>query len=489
MDIPQIDANWILTRQQRRRWEEDPVLWASDVLKVQLWSKQQEILRSVRANRKTAVRSCHEAGKSYTAAVTVADWLDTHRPGDAFVVTSAPTGRQVKAILWREIGRAHTRGGLKGRLNQTEWWMPVGDKEELVAFGQKPADMDPTAFQGIHAKFVLVVFDEACGMTEALWDAADSLIANDAGRILAIGNPDDPGSKFAQICKPGSGWNVIGISAFDTPCFTGEDIPESILQHLVGRTWVEEKRNEWAPDWSWNADKTRCVPPRGKNLLESDPRWLSKVMGLFPSGSGPQSLIPVYWLEQALERHCPPTLPNELGVDCGAGGDATTIAHRQGQLVTILSEDRNPDTMQTVGKIVAERKRTGASLIKVDKIGIGAGVVDRLNEVGEPVVGINVGQAACNKEAFLNVRAENWWWIRERFERGEIGLDRRDTATASELGTIRYKRTSRGQIQIESKDEARRRGVPSPNRADAVMLAMCPPPPPPEPEKRAGLVW
>jgi hypothetical protein len=121
-------------------------------------------------------------------------------PGEAFVVTTAPTFPQVKFILWKEIARAHKKGRLPGRTNQVEWWI----EGEIVAYGRKPDDLDMAAFQGIHARRVLVVVDEACGVAPAIWNGgAETLITNDESHILAIGNPDDPATYFAQICKPG----------------------------------------------------------------------------------------------------------------------------------------------------------------------------------------------------------------------------------------------------------------------------------------------
>src|SRR5687768_11704565 len=111
-------------------WRKDPAAWASKRAGIELWSKQREIIESVRDHPKTAVASCHQIGKSFVAATTVCWWLDTHLPGEAFVVTTAPTAPQVKAILWREINRVHTQAGLRGRTNLTEWYL--GD--ELVAF-------------------------------------------------------------------------------------------------------------------------------------------------------------------------------------------------------------------------------------------------------------------------------------------------------------------------------------------------------------------
>src|SRR5688500_14811371 len=81
----------------------DPVRWANERGKVHLWSKQQEIVESVRDNRRTAVHACHSVGKSFVAAVTACWWIDSHPPGEAFILSSAPTAALVRAVLWRGI--------------------------------------------------------------------------------------------------------------------------------------------------------------------------------------------------------------------------------------------------------------------------------------------------------------------------------------------------------------------------------------------------
>lgn len=437
----------------RRRYVRDPVAWVTEQLGEFVWSKQRAMCESVRDHRRTAVRSCHEAGKSFIAARIAAWWLATHPVGEAFVVTSAPSFPQVRAILWREIGRAHGKGKLPGRVNQTEWFMTTLDgREELVGFGRKPADMDPTGFQGIHARYVLVIFDEACGIPRQLWDAADSLVANDDSRFFAIGNPDDPITEFAEVCKPGSGWNVIGISAFETPNLTNEPVPDDLRPLLVGKLWVEEKKRKWGED---------------------SPIYKSKVLGEFPETSD-DGLIPISWIAQAQQRELEPGLPSELGVDVGGGRDKSVVAHRRGPVVRIVKKTNTPDTMETTGHIIQVLKATKATVAKVDHIGIGRGVVDRGRELKCPFVPVNVAAKPTStlaSERFVNLRAQFYWGLRERFQAGDIDIDTQDDDLAAQLCALRFFTTSRGQIQIESKDDLRKRGLPSPDDADAVMLA------------------
>jgi hypothetical protein len=123
-------------------WASRPTDFVREVLNEHLWSRQQEIATAVVTDRRVAVPSCHGAGKSFLAARLVAWWLATRPAEESFVVTSAPTFAQVRAILWREIAGAQARGRLPGVVTQTEW--RIGKR--LVGFGRKPADTDGTAF-------------------------------------------------------------------------------------------------------------------------------------------------------------------------------------------------------------------------------------------------------------------------------------------------------------------------------------------------------
>ncbi|MCG3774037.1 MAG: hypothetical protein JW395_0854 [Nitrospira sp.] len=146
----------------------------------------------------------------------------------------------------------------------------------------------------------------------------------------------------------------------------------------------------------------------------------------------------------------------------------------------IIREDNDPDTMSQCGKIIADLNITGAECVKVDKIGIGWGVVNRGKELGKPFIGVNVGEGATeddtsSDERFLNLKAELYWNLRDLFERGLIDLDHLDEDTAAELCGIRYERMSNGKIKISDKrKDSRGRPIPSPNRAEAIMLAAAP---------------
>lgn len=472
----------------RRRYLQNPVAWAQEKLNDSIWSGQQQIMNAIRDHRKVAIPTCHGIGKSFIASDICGWWIDTHKPGEAFVVTTAPTGPQVKIILWKEIGRMHQRGQLLGRLNQTEWVMKVGEKEETVALGRKPSDYSPTAFQGIHAPYVLVIVDEANGIRGQLWDAMDSLTSNEGSKLLAIFNPDDPSGEIFDACKPNSGWFVTTISAFQSPNFTGESVPKIVAQQLIGPSYVEEKRKKWAPKWFWVDKKgqevepgpkaVRCIAPEDSKLEDTHPFWQSKVLGQFPVQTGAGSLIPLTWIRQAQERTLKKGLPREFGLDVGASedGDPSCLGYRQGQVFRIMYEERQPDTMKTLGHMLMylNDKKYGTNVCKVDYIGVGRGVVDRAkelksaNEIQGHVIPISVGMQAKNPIEFANLLSEIWWMIRGLFERGEIDIDEDDTDLAEELLTMRWEPNSKGQTVVSYIDG------PSPNRADALLHTFAP---------------
>lgn len=438
----------------------DPVGWVKDKLGEFLWSKQREIAQSVVANRRTAVKSCHDAGKSFIASRIATWWIDSHPPGEAFVVSTAPTYAQVHAILWEEIRAASKKASaqgkpLAGRVLQSDDWKL--DDGTLVGWGRKPADTDQHGFQGIHRRYVLVILDEACGIPAQLWTAVEAITTNADCRILAIGNPDDPSTEFAEVCKPGSGWSVIQISAFDTPNFTDEPVPDSLRPLLLDPEWELDKRRRWGKE---------------------SPRYVSKVLGDFPD-IGEDVLITPSMIRAAQERALEPGPFGILGVDVARfGSDRTVIYLRRGPLVRLVGQWSKQATTETTGRVVVAKREMNAHEIRVDGVGVGGGVVDQLLELGHDVLDMQSGAAAQDPEHFLNARAEWYWALRERFEQGDIDIDADDDELAAQLGAVKYKFTARGQVQIESKDDMRKRHLPSPDRADAVMLTAAAPPPP-----------
>lgn len=439
---------------KRAQWLRDPASWARDRLDAHLWSKQREIAASVADNRRTAVKSCHGVGKSWSAGMLAAWWIDTHPVGEAIVVSTAPTYKQVHAVLWEEIRKQHRAGGLAGNVTLTDEWK-IGT--QLVGMGRKPADHDAHGFQGIHRRYVLAIIDEACGVPQQIYTAVEAITTNADCRILAIGNPDDPNTEFGKVCKPGSGWNVLQISSYDSPNFTGEEVPEALRHLLPTPEWVDDAKTRWGAE---------------------SPLFTAKVLGEFPE-VGDNTLIPARWITAAQDRDLPRVAPSVLGVDVARfGSDSTVLCHRDGPVARITRTMAQSATTATTGEVLAASRDLYAASIQVDGVGVGGGVVDQLAEHGAPVADMQAGGRPRDPERFANARAEWYWALRQRFETGDIDIAPDDDELAAQLGAIRFEYTSRGQIKIESKDDMARRGMPSPDRADALMLAFAAPPTP-----------
>lgn len=425
----------------------DPVLWAKERAGVWLWSKQREIIESVRDNRYTAVQSCHGAGKSFTASVVLAHWLDTHPVNEVFVVWTAPRWPQVQAIIGRELRSLHKRINLPGRIT-LDCQCYMGD-DVLVGYGRKPADTDEHGFQGIHAKYVLIVIDEACGVPKQLWNAIESLMTNEHCRVLAIGNPDDPSAEFAEVCKPGSDYNVIKIPADSTPNFTDEWVPDKVRPLLVSPLWVAERKKRWGED----------------SML-----WMSKVMAEFPDVSH-DTLFPPRLLLKMANLDLPGLGKGRYGLDVARfGPDRNTLYRNRDGVIRLVDEWSKASTIETAERVRAHLGARGVP-INVDVNGVGGGVFDQLAKWGMEVSEFNSSHQPQDTSRFVNRRAEIYWTMREDADLGLVDIDPDDLDLQADLGKLKYKIVN-GKIQIESKDDIKKRlkGA-SPDYADGAMIS------------------
>ena len=192
-------------------------------------------------------------------------------------------------------------------------------------------------------------------------------------------------------------------------------------------------------------------------------------MAEFPTG-GEAMVFDLAQLEAAQRIKPTQRTPKVFGVDVARlGSDDTVVALREGNSVRILESWNGHDTMSSTGKVAALIREHSPERIFVDEIGIGAGVLDRLVELGHPAYGINVAKPARDSDRFENSRAELFWNLRERLEENTLALPE-DATLVEQLAAIRYEFTSRGRIKLESKSNM----SSSPDRADAIALAFSP---------------
>lgn len=467
------------------RYRTDAAAFLTEVLHETAWTKQVEVLDAIAHNNRVAVPASHSVSKTHTAARVAAWWVTIHPPGTVLVLTTAPTFRQVRNVLWPHIRRLIERHNLPGEANLTEW--KVGG--ELVAFGFSAADNDEAAVQGFHQANLLAIVDEAGGIGHLLGNALEGLMTGGNTKLLLIGNPptDEEGSWFEKSCNDPD-YTVVRIAAADSPNMTGEQTgpcqacppqvpPHPLATHLVDQEWVDRQVRLFGPDSPFVQARVHA-------------RFVANVS---------DRVIPWGWVERAC--HEDPQEPGKirLGVDIAAdGGDEFVVAKADGNNLSILhtsSGSANASQVNVAGKVwqlARAELDAGASevTVRVDAIGIGRGTSDLLTEWArerEPrrvrIVGVNVAQKAGKPDEFKNQRAEMWWTMRQALSPDAQTLLRLDIddLTSAQLAGPRYSSDSQGRIVVESKDAMKRRGLSSPDRAEALLLALYVPPggPPP----------
>ena len=458
----------------------DPILFAKRILGVSLWEREVEILRSIKARRRTAIKACHGVGKTFTLALAALWWLARHPEG--IVLTTSPTQRQVRTQLWSEIHLLADRAKVPYPNLKTTELRFRGDDNFALGFSTNQAEN----FQGYHGKNVLIIVDEAAGIEPGIWDAIAGIMAGGEVHIVMAGNPTIPSGAFFDAFSSERGlWNCLTISAFDSPNLQGLSL-EQLLQmdpseggplddnpigYLATRRWVRDQHQSW-----WHGDEA------------SSPNWVSRVLAQFPE-QAQNALIKMAWLERAQLRALenPPSETGDVlltaGVDVG-GGEAETVAYvcestYGRQKIIRMGAWRGPDTRGQVVNFL-NQFRSRLRLVCVDAIGVGHNFGLHLRDCGFQVELTNVAMPCESKphyrendpaRRFVNRRACYYWTLAEAFERGQVeGLT--DAATIGQLAGIRYEFDAQGRIRIESKEKARERGVRSPDRADALMLAL-----------------
>lgn len=439
------------------RSEADPAWFSERMLGHNPWETPRAILQALAQPRAlVAVKACHASAKTFTAAEAVLWWTCVQR---GITITTAPTWSQVRRLLWSEIHKAHASAlvPLPGQLNQTELML----SPDVYAMGL--STNEGVRFQGFHGK-VLIVLDEAPGVREDIYEAIDGIRAGGDVRILMLGNPIIASGRFYEsFTSERSLWQTFTINAFDTPNLAGITLDElraiplgaddprlfvAPRPYLVTRQWVHEKLHTWG---------------------ERSPLWKSKVLGEFPD-QAEDSLLSLAWLEagNATPEMVDKDRPTIAGIDvAGPGDDETVLVLRQGAHVLHMQSWPDADPR---GELIAALREWQIERVNVDSVGMGYYLARFLEDAGYAVTDVNVGNAARNTELYANLKAELYWGLRQRFETGDVqGVT--DETAIGQLAGIRYEHNARGQIKIESKDDARKRGVKSPDRAEAVMLA------------------
>ena len=464
----------------------DPINFACNILGVKPWDKQQQILDAIALNRSVAVRSCNGAGKTFTAAITILWWLMSY--DNAIVITTAPSERQVREILWRELRNLYVpiRDIIGGKLTRTR--LEFSPTRYAYGFSTNTEDR----FQGFHSGNILVIVDEASGVDEFIFNAIRGVITAKNSKLLLIGNPHGyAGTFYDAFHKNRKRFETIHVSAFDLPAFKAEGITEKNIKDveypdpITDDTDVIPAGNTVFPaEAGIQGNINYADSPFGL----SSPQWAldvfndlgpqssvyqTRVLGQFPEEAD-DTLIPLRDVEAAVKRPTQPVPETNpvMGVDVARfGNDKTVIIIRHGPKVIYIDELRKSDIVNTTGAVITAALQYKVKDLIIDEIGVGAGVLDNLKaDKRFNAQGLNGSNRPSNSEKYLNLRAEVFEGLRQRFADGDISIPN-DPELISQMASLTYRYNARGQLQLESKDQIRSTGRQSPDKADAIALA------------------
>lgn len=491
-------------------YKNEPIKFIKEILKIPyLTNEQKEILLSIRDNRVTNVQAAHGVGKSYISSLAVLWWVFAR---EGIAITTAPTRNQVEKILWREIAKTFDKhqtvlGGERGKA-----FLRMSTDAPYSAWGFTAVSYKPDVFQGIHAEQLLVIQDEANGISEEIDNGAISCTTGANNRLLRIGNPVHGGTPFQKACDishtripawshPNVSWayqqNPDGIHRLNPEIETQISYkdPKGRRIFLPEDKWpdlIKMRRNIIIP----GAISIDWIEGVREKYGEDSAFWEGRVEGRFPSNSLNCAIIPASWFEAARARYDnDPAYWDGVasksswrhGLDVGDGGDSHAIASWKGpvlyKLDLIPTKGDRLDVSRAAQLGIAKLKELGGTL-SVDRIGVGAGalseILTKLQDSNSQIsaIGCNFGGASTNPEQFENIRAEQYWRLREAFQNNEIAiapLGDKEEQIITGFANIMYDETPTGKMKLEPKKFVRQRLKRSPDAEDAIVIGFnCP---------------
>ena len=419
-----------------RRWKNSALAFVTEAVNATPTDQQERVLREIGPGSHISIRSGHGVGKTALLAWVIL-WFFLTRY-DARIPCTAATHGQLRDILWPEIAKWLKRlpADLQTSLEwQTERLLMKERRETWFAVARTARKENPEALQGFHGDYLLFVVDEASGVPDEIFEVAEGALTKANVISVMTGNPTRLSGEFYRSHHQDRHlWKTFHFSSEDSR-LVSSDFPERIARKYGKDSDVYRVRVKG--DFPLAEADTFIPLP----IIEE-----AKLM-IVPDGHGPQ----VWGLDPA--RY---------------GDDETALVKRAGTKVLEVSGIRKRDTMAVAGWVVKQAKRENPSNIFVDVIGIGAGVFDRLNELGLPVTAVNVAERPKDADTYARVRDELWGCVRDALKEGLSLPD--DEELCAQLCSPKYSFDSSGRIVIERKDDMKKRGVDSPDRADALGL-------------------
>jgi phage terminase large subunit len=420
-------------------FKDRPVDFVRAVLKAEPDPWQAEFLMSlVKGTRRISIRAGHGVGKSTACAWAVIWHMLTRYPQKT--VITAPTAGQLFDALYTEIKfwvnklPAALRDLFEVKSERIEF--KAAPEASFVSARTSSADK-PEALAGIHSDHVLMICDEASAIPEAVFESASGSMSSHNATLVLIGNPTrNSGLFFKTHHQLSSEWKTMHVSCLNSPRVS----PDFVKQ--IKDTYGETS----------NAFRVRVL---GEFALRED-----------------DTLIPAELVDSAMVRDIavPPKEPIVYGLDVARfGDDRSVLCKRQGPVVIEFKTWQGLELMQVVGAVVNEAKADKPSEICVDSIGLGAGVADRLRELGYNVRDVNVSESAAMDPTAGRLRDELWMAVKAWLVARACKIPK-DEGLRAELVAPTYTFTSNGKIKVESKADMKKRGMRSPDMADALCL-------------------
>jgi hypothetical protein len=321
-----------------------------------------------------------------------------------------------------------------GVFNSTDVTLTNGSK--ILGFATDEANK----FEGWHNQHLLIIADEAKGIPDPIFEAIERCGPN----------------RFLCMSSPGGCFGFFHAAFNSRRKFFKQHAVDAFACPHIGREWINSQIEKYG---------------------EKHPLIRSMIFGEFMTGDADGCVIPLAFVERNLAN--PPAFTDgDVAAFCdfAAGGDENCLAVRRGNRVQIVASWREQDTMKAVGRFIQlfREQELRPEQISADEGGLGMVMCDRLAESGWQVNRLNNGSASGKPEAYANKGAEIWFEARVSIEKGEIILPN-DPELVAQLTSRRGWPDSKGRLQLESKSDMRSRGLPSPDRADAVLGTMLPP--------------
>jgi hypothetical protein len=434
-DDPLKFVNWCFDWSHDQLKESDgPDTWQADILN-EIGAYAKRIAAGENPGPlQLAVASGHGIGKSALVAWIIG-WFMSTRDNPQIVVT-ANTEAQLMGKTWRTLSRWH-----KQMIN-AHWFDWTATKftykhspEDWYAAAVPWSENNPDAFAGTHDKNVLVLFDEASNIADVIWGKIDGAMSTKGAMWICFGNPTRNTGRFYECFhKYKKFW-------------TTRQIDSRTAKH-ADKVWVERFLEQFKDD----PDKIKV-----------------QILGQFPS-AGTNQFISNESVDKCMKHEAQgwEYQPKVMGVDVARfGSNSSVICLRQGRKVHEMRILPKMDLMETAHHVAEAIRAEKPAQVFVDGSGIGAGVVDRLRQLGFQVIDVNGGNSSINPR-FLNKRAEMWAEMKEFL----ISLCElpNDHKLKAELTCVQYSFTDKGRIRLQRKEDIMDDYGFSPDRADALAM-------------------